>query len=99
LVVVGYRLILSLLKAERIQIYEILRTGAWWYTPLFFAGLVVVAAGVGWTAQISSMVGGSGIPQVKGVLLRQLRIVWFRDLVLKFLGGAGALACGLSLGR
>ncbi|MDR3258120.1 MAG: chloride channel protein [Fusobacteriaceae bacterium] len=43
---------------------------------------------------------GSGIPQVKGVLLRTIRYVnWPIELFLKFITGIFGIGCGLSLGR
>lgn len=45
------------------------------------------------------MAGGSGIPQVKGVILGAIRMRWLRILWVKILGGALAIGMGLSLGR
>jgi H+/Cl- antiporter ClcA len=45
------------------------------------------------------MIKGSGIPQVKGVLLRQLKCSWLKELIAKFIGGVLSLGFGLSLGR
>lgn len=43
---------------------------------------------------------GSGIPQVKGIILRQLDYgKWFWELIAKFVGGLLGIGCGLSLGR
>lgn len=45
-------------------------------------------------------ISGSGIPQVKGILLRQLNYVtWFQELISKFLAGLMGIGAGLSLGR
>lgn len=46
-----------------------------------------------------SMISGSGIPQVKGVVLNKLKMNWLRILIYKFLGGVIGLSVGLSLGR
>lgn len=45
-------------------------------------------------------ISGSGIPQVKGILLRQLDYVkWFQELIAKFIAGLMSIGAGLSLGR
>lgn len=45
-------------------------------------------------------ISGSGIPQVKGILLRQLDYVkWFQELIAKFIAGLMGIGAGLSLGR
>lgn len=45
------------------------------------------------------MAKGSGIPQVKGVLVRQLKFDWFKELIVKFFGGVIAIGAGMSMGR
>jgi H+/Cl- antiporter ClcA len=45
------------------------------------------------------MAKGSGIPQVKGVLVRQLKFDWFKELIVKFFGGVVAIGAGMSMGR
>lgn len=43
---------------------------------------------------------GSGIPQVKGILLGTVKYkAWFQELLSKFLGGLLGIGSGLSLGR
>ncbi|MGL4308232.1 ClC family H(+)/Cl(-) exchange transporter [Cetobacterium sp. SF1] len=45
-------------------------------------------------------IGGSGIPQVKAIILRQLTYKnWFTELIGKFIGGLLGIGAGLSLGR
>lgn len=48
---------------------------------------------------IAPNIKGSGIPQIKGFLMRQVRLHWLKELVLKFIGGIIALGVGLSAGR
>ena len=44
--------------------------------------------------------GGSGIPQVKALILRKLDyIFWVKELLVKFFGGLLGIGAGLSLGR
>ena len=45
------------------------------------------------------MVKGSGIPQVKGIIARQMNFNWARELGAKFFGGVLAIVAGMSLGR
>lgn len=45
------------------------------------------------------MAGGSGIPQVKGVILGLYKMKWFRILWVKIIAGALGIGAGLSLGR
>lgn len=45
-------------------------------------------------------ISGSGIPQVKGILLRKLDYVnWLQELIAKFIAGLMSIGAGLSLGR
>lgn len=44
-------------------------------------------------------IGGSGIPQVKGVILGYLKVNWLRTLIAKFVGTTVSMLAGLSLGR
>lgn len=43
--------------------------------------------------------GGSGIPQVKGIILGALRMKWFSILWVKLVSGIVGIGLGLSLGR
>ncbi|MGL4990758.1 MAG: ClC family H(+)/Cl(-) exchange transporter [Sarcina sp.] len=45
------------------------------------------------------MIAGSGIPQVEGILSRNLKINWIKVLFYKFLGGVLVLGAGLSVGK
>ena len=64
-------------------------------------GLLLVAAA--WVlARIivfEPMSTGSGIPQVKGILLGEMRMNWLRVLLAKVFGGVLAIGLGMSLGR
>jgi H+/Cl- antiporter ClcA len=63
----------------------------------------ILCAAAGATAAFmvkkAPLITGSGIPQVKALLMRWLHFDWLRELPLKFAGGALALGAGLSLGR
>ncbi len=66
---------------------------------LWFSLLFLVAAVLCRIAEKEPMASGSGIPQVKGILLGRMRMNWFRVLYLKFLGAVLGIGAGLSLGR
>ncbi len=99
LVVVAYRLALTGLEDLRSRMYVILRRSPWTSTAGWFVLLAAAGLLLGWMVRRTWMISGSGIPQVKGVLLRQLRMQWLKELLLKFTGGCLALGAGLSLGR
>jgi H+/Cl- antiporter ClcA len=54
---------------------------------------------VGYLIHMEPFASGSGIPQVKGVLEGKLQTVWWRIILVKFVGGLAGIAAGLSLGR
>jgi len=91
----------SLVKAEtwRVAIYEQLAKLPLIYTAGWFAFLLIL----GWVlyriTKYEPMAGGSGIPQVKGVILGIMRMHWFRILWVKITAGVIGLGAGLSLGR
>jgi H+/Cl- antiporter ClcA len=68
---------------------------------LILWGLAVIAVGllVAWLVKLEPMAGGSGIPQVEGVVLIGLRMKWVAVLIVRFLGGLLCGMFGLSLGR
>ena len=84
------------------------------YRPLLFArlaeempvgfvgwgvGLVLVAGLLARFLTAEPLISGSGIPQVKGILLGRVRMNAQRVLALKFVGGVLAIGAGMSLGR
>ena len=71
--------------------------------PAMIAGWFAVLAGIGWILYMivrwDGMTSGSGIPQIKGILLGQMDMNWARVVVLKFIGAVLGIGAGLSLGR
>ncbi len=67
--------------------------------PLLFMGLGAMGYFVGWLVSKNRMISGSGIPQLKGILMGYCKHSWFSTLWKKFLGGTVAILGGLSLGR
>lgn len=81
-----------------IQIYAYLKTH-----PLLLLPWLALIAGVGfllnWMIKHEPMASGSGIPQVKGVVLFGLKMKWKSILAVRFVGGILCSFFGLSLGR
>ncbi|HKM03328.1 MAG TPA: ClC family H(+)/Cl(-) exchange transporter [Lachnospiraceae bacterium] len=69
--------------------------------PILVVGLCVAGYFIGYLVSKNSMISGSGVPQVKGIMLGYFkgRKSWFHTLILKFIGGSIAILGGLSLGR
>ncbi|MDD2215820.1 MAG: chloride channel protein [Eubacteriales bacterium] len=63
--------------------------------------LVLVAGGllIGFLVSRYNMISGSGIPQVKGIMMGYFNNNWLSTLLAKFFGGALCILAGLSLGR
>lgn len=70
-----------------------------WLIPLFTLILMAVGYIAGWIIEKEPQSAGSGIPQVKGVLLGRLTMRWWSVLLAKFSGGIISIGAGLSLGR
>lgn len=92
----------SLFRAERTR--EALLTWLRQYPSWGWAVLPLIGLGigclVGWSVRrFSPDAPGSGIPHVKGVLLRVRRMNWRALIPVKFLAGVAAIGAGLSLGR
>lgn len=66
----------------------------WWLAALFFIGGALYGM-----CRYAPMASGSGIPQVKGVILGFFKMKWFRILWVKITAGALGIGAGLSLGR
>lgn len=45
------------------------------------------------------LTSGSGIPQVKGEVVKNIKSTWYKVLIYKFIGGTASIFAGLSLGR
>lgn len=77
----------------------ILENGSLAINGLWFA-ILLGAAWVLWRlGKYEPNAGGSGIPQVKGIILGALRMKWFSILWVKLVGGILGIGLGLSLGR
>ena len=70
-----------------------------WVFLLWFALLMAIGGILSRIGRKEPMAGGSGIPQVKGILLGKMEMNWFRVLWMKFLGAVLGIGAGLSMGR
>lgn len=91
----------GLQQAEQLRslVYLFLDGAAWpfhvaWFLLLFFLAWLLTLL-----IHIEPMASGSGIPQVKGVLLGLVKLRWLSVLCTKLPGGILGIGAGLSLGR
>lgn len=77
----------------------ILEPGSLWMNAGWFLLLLIAAYALYRMGRYEPEAGGSGIPQVKGIILGAVRLRWFRVLWVKLIGGILGIGLGLSLGR
>ena len=99
LVISLFRFLLTKAEEWRTDLYEQLTQLPDLYTAGWFTALLAIGAVLYKLTIYEPMAGGSGIPQVKGVILGFMRMNWFRVLWVKLAGGVIGLGAGLSLGR
>lgn len=97
LVISLFRWGLAEAEAWRVVIYQELDSFA--RVALWFAALSCIAALLSKLTRTEPMAAGSGIPQVKGVLLGLMKMRWFRVMWVKLSAGIIGIGAGLSLGR
>lgn len=98
LVIVMHRIILSKTSHMFINLYNKVADNMI-FIPILFLLLIFLGFVVGKMVKKEPMISGSGIPQVEGILTRNLKQNWFMVLIYKFIGGLICLGAGLSLGR
>ncbi|GHV76992.1 voltage-gated chloride channel [Spirochaetia bacterium] len=100
LVIVLFRVLLGRANTLRAWLYGTFLPGKPWY---WIAGLILalclIGLFLGWAAKVRPMIRGSGIPQIKGALIRELSFDWGPELPLKFVTSVLGLGAGLSLGH
>lgn len=99
IVVVFYRILLRGLSNFREEMFVTLKESSILFTIAWFALLLFSGYMLGLLIEKVPMTKGSGIPQVKGALLRKFKLNWFTEFVGKFFGGIIGPGLGLSLGR
>ncbi len=98
LLAVAYRVLIEYGAQTTLRIYGMLRLH-----PVLVLPWLILITGVGffiaWIIKLEPMASGSGIPQVKGVILYGMKMKWYTILFARFVGGALGAFSGLSLGR
>jgi H+/Cl- antiporter ClcA len=97
--VVFFRYLLGRSDDLRRRLYGALPRLPFYWTLLWVFAVILIGLFLGWAAKVRPMIRGSGIPQVKGSLLRLMSLDWMPELPLKLLTGVLGLGAGLSLGR
>jgi H+/Cl- antiporter ClcA len=97
--VVFFRYVLSRGDEIRRWIYETLPEKPPYWTLIWVLALAAIGLFLGWAAKTRPMIKGSGIPQIKGALHRDLSLNWAPELPLKIITGILGIGAGLSLGR
>jgi H+/Cl- antiporter ClcA len=98
-VVVFFRYTLGRADILREALYAALRHAPWRLIAAWALALTLIGLFLGWAAKKRPMIKGSGIPQIKGALLRAMTLEWMPELPLKIITGILGMGCGLSLGR
>ena len=73
--------------------------GRWRWPILYMSAFFIIAWLLAKIVAREPMCTGSGIPQVKGVLMGKMSMNWASVLVAKIAGGVLAIGAGMSLGR
>ena len=93
-----FRYLLEISEANLPRLYQFLQEN-----PVYILGWFIVLMAIGcilhWLLRMDGMISGSGIPQIKGVLMGKMDMHWARVLLLKFTGAVLGIGAGLSLGR
>lgn len=89
----------ALEHAEHWRVAAIARAGGWGLPVAIALGVVAGGLGVWLVRRFAPHASGSGIPQLKSILLRESEPEWRRLLPVKFLGGLLTTGGGFALGR
>ncbi|MCE5285590.1 MAG: H(+)/Cl(-) exchange transporter ClcA [Pelosinus sp.] len=98
-VVVLFRYLLEQAEIYRTLLYQFFQEDHFFFGGAWFLVLLAIAYILGWLVKREPMASGSGIPQVKGILLGLMKMQWLSVLIHKLVGGVLAIGSGLSLGR
>lgn len=93
-----FRYLLEISEANLPRLYQFLQENPV-YIPGWFFVLMAIGCILHWLLRMDGMISGSGIPQIKGVLMGKMDMHWARVLLLKFTGAVLGIGVGLSLGR
>lgn len=98
IVVIAYRWVVAWAEEVSFFLFSLVKSNL----SLLPAAVLVLALLSFFTGALVSrfsMISGSGIPQVKGIILGYFQNSWLATLLAKFVGGAVAILSGFSLGR
>lgn len=98
-VIALYHWLLESADHVRPLLYDFLRDAAPLWTAGYFLVLIALSVVVRQLMKLDAMVGGGGIPDLKGVLRGERHLRWARVLVGKFVSVVLGIGAGLSLGR
>ena len=98
IVTVFYRFLLTYAEEYSFKLYSFAGENLY-FIPILFIGLALIGVILGTLTAKFKMIGGSGIPQVKGIIMGYFRDNWLSTVLAKFCGGVLAVFGGLSLGR
>ncbi len=86
-------------RAEHWRDALIAQAGGWGLPVALLIGGIGGGVGVWLVRRFAPQAGGSGIPQLKAILLREAEPEWRRMIPVKFFGGLFGVGGGLALGR
>ena len=93
-----YRIALEKAQEISLHIYETL-SHSMQFLPIWILALLGIGWLIGRLLLFEPMIGGSGIPQVEGMLQGKLTATWWKVVLAKLIGGTLSVGAGLSLGR
>jgi H+/Cl- antiporter ClcA len=102
LVISLFRFLLTRVEDLRQIVYDAIAANWGLFSPAalgILAVLLLVAALLTALVKYEPMASGSGIPQVKAIIMGLMKMRWFRILWVKIVGGVVGIGYGLSLGR
>ncbi|TCS78391.1 ClC family H(+)/Cl(-) exchange transporter [Pectinatus cerevisiiphilus] len=99
LVISAYRGLLEGSEILRPWLYSYFTLPHWPFFVAYCALILFFSFFLYWLIKKEPLCTGSGIPQIKGILLGKMHMNWLRVLICKFIGGVIAIGAGLSLGR
>ncbi|ORU01065.1 Chloride channel protein [Anaerovibrio sp. JC8] len=102
-VIALFRYLLGLSDKWRPDVYKMVadsfRQGDYGIPVLYLAVFLIIAWLLMKIVHNEPMCTGSGIPQIKGILMGRMNMRWLSVLVSKLIGGVLAIGSGMSLGR
>lgn len=98
LIASGFRMLLQFLELGRISWIQRLPLG-WGLVAALGIGAVGSGFGLWLVRRFAPETAGSGIPDLKSVVLGDKQLFWKRVLPVKFLAGVAGISSGLTLGR